>query len=292
MNDEPAAEAADEPARLDDPFPWDDVEVRVLVKKRDDPKKALVSAYVRAESVTKRLDEVCEANGWYWCDSFREVISGDPKVTHIECTITIHMGDGKVVSRSDVGEGHDQSKAEADPVKTAYSDALKRAALKFGIGRLLRNLDVGYVDINEYGRLTVESWAKVEREYNSMLAGNAPWKRRDRAQASALIEAANRPKPVNGPGLRGRGDPPRQEPAPDPAPPPADAPPQRKPMSTEDWDRFWGGLAPAGWTRESVYAEVNDPGSGDVLRALDRRELLALYERLKKTTPPRVKETA
>ena len=65
-----------------------------------------------------------------WSTSFR-VLSREPWV--VECTLTV-CG----VSRADVGYSNaPDSEDEAEPAKAAYSDALKRAAVSFGIGRWL-----------------------------------------------------------------------------------------------------------------------------------------------------------
>ena len=76
--------------------------------------------YIDARDVMDRLDEVCGSN---WSDDYKEVKG------RIVCTITI---DG--VSRSD-GAGDTEIEGE----KGGLSDAFKRAAVKWGIGRYLYN---------------------------------------------------------------------------------------------------------------------------------------------------------
>jgi hypothetical protein len=72
-----------------------------------------------------RLDACCE-----WKDRYYEVCG------NLYCEIAIKVGD-EWVSRSDCGT---ESKVEAD--KGQASDAFKRAAVKFGVGRFLYSLKI------------------------------------------------------------------------------------------------------------------------------------------------------
>jgi hypothetical protein len=95
---------------------------------------AQVAAYVDARLVFDRLDLVCGA-GWTAC--FEELPrplvppacdrDGQPLARppiHVRCRLTV-LG----VTREDVGEGEDP--------KAAFSDAIKRAAVHFGVARAL-----------------------------------------------------------------------------------------------------------------------------------------------------------
>lgn len=103
--------------KLKAPFPVDSLHWRMgnLNGKKD---KALMLVYVDARDVMDRLDEVCGLN---WQDDYKEVNG------RIVCTITI---DG--ISKSD-GAGDTSFEAE----KGGLSDAFKRCAVKWGIGRYL-----------------------------------------------------------------------------------------------------------------------------------------------------------
>jgi len=87
--------------------------------------KALALAYVDARTILDRLDELVGVENWH--DEY-EVIS--PK--QVVCKLTING-----VTKSDAGEAQD---SEKEPLKSAVSDSLKRAAVKFGIGRYLYRL--------------------------------------------------------------------------------------------------------------------------------------------------------
>ena len=85
-------------------------------------------AYITARDVQNRLDGVVGPGNW--SSSFR-VLSQEPWV--VECTLTVCGA-----SRADVGYSNaPDSENEMEPAKAAYSDALKRAAVGFGVGRWL-----------------------------------------------------------------------------------------------------------------------------------------------------------
>ena len=92
--------------------------------------KALIVAYIDARAVMDRLDEVIGVGNWN--DEY-EVIYADKGNFSVKCKLTIFG-----VSKEDVGEG--------DTTKGAFSDALKRAAVKFGIGRHLYSLKQEWID--------------------------------------------------------------------------------------------------------------------------------------------------
>ena len=85
--------------------------------------KALGLAYIDARTVMNRLDAVVGAGNW----SFDfDVVSPDGKMVKGKLTV---LG----VTKHDAGEGS----AEDEVLKSAVSDALKRCAVHFGIGRYL-----------------------------------------------------------------------------------------------------------------------------------------------------------
>ena len=119
------------------PFPPNRVHWRVG-SKSNDGKKGMVLAYLDARDVMGRLDEVCGPDGW--SDAYEETPSG-----RVLCIIKI--GD---TCKSD-GAGD----TSFEGAKGAISDAFKRAAVKWGIGRYLYEckapwieLDNGYIPRN------------------------------------------------------------------------------------------------------------------------------------------------
>lgn len=88
---------------------------------------ALALAYIDARDVQDRLDAVCGPSNWK--DEYVETAKG-----RVLCTLSIRH-DGEWISKSD-GAGDTDVEGE----KGALSDALKRAAVKWGIGRYLYGL--------------------------------------------------------------------------------------------------------------------------------------------------------
>ncbi|MDD3013358.1 MAG: Rad52/Rad22 family DNA repair protein [Candidatus Gastranaerophilales bacterium] len=84
--------------------------------------KALALPYIDARTVLDRLDEIIGSENWQ--DEY-DVVSSNQVI----CKLTIHG-----TTKSDAGEASTEDK---EPLKSAVSDALKRAAVKFGIGRYL-----------------------------------------------------------------------------------------------------------------------------------------------------------
>jgi len=90
--------------------------------------KALALAYIDARHVMNRLDDVCGPENWQ--SKFEETPKG-----RVLCSIGIRVGDDWVW-KSD-GAGNTAVEGE----KGGISDALKRAAVQWGIGRYLYALD-------------------------------------------------------------------------------------------------------------------------------------------------------
>ena len=147
---------------LFDPFPREAVSWRAqsLSKLGD---KAMALAYIDARDVMNRLDEVCGPHGWQ--DSYVETASG-----RVICTLSIADMDnqGKTVwiAKSD---GAGSTDVEGD--KGGISDAFKRAAVKWGIGRYLYDLDAPWVPCESYEasngkkvwkRWTSDPWGHVK----------------------------------------------------------------------------------------------------------------------------------
>jgi hypothetical protein len=84
--------------------------------------------YVTARTVQNRLDNVAGPEGWW--DDF---IPGEHSVL---CRLTIRLPDGSTLTKCDAG-GYAGMSDQGDDDKSGYSDAYKRAAVKFGIGRYL-----------------------------------------------------------------------------------------------------------------------------------------------------------
>ncbi|MFQ3651080.1 MAG: Rad52/Rad22 family DNA repair protein [Gemmataceae bacterium] len=98
--------------------------------------RALVVPFIDARLVQDRLDEVVGVTGWQ--DHYEPLPDGS-----VVCRLQIRVGD-EWVTKEDVG-GPSEQPDESDRRKAAFSDALKRAAVKFGIGRYLYRLKPQWV---------------------------------------------------------------------------------------------------------------------------------------------------
>jgi hypothetical protein len=114
--------------------------------------RAMAIAYIDARAVMDRLDDVVGPGEW--SDSYRVLNLVAGRMVEVECTLTV-CG----VSKADVGVGTPSFSADAGEnlLKGAYSDALKRAAVKFGIGRYLYSLPKQWVDWDEGKRQFVRT---------------------------------------------------------------------------------------------------------------------------------------
>lgn len=84
--------------------------------------------YVTARTVMNRLDSVVGPENWE--DAYT------PGDTSVECRLTITLPDGTKVTKADAG-AYAGMADQGDDDKSGYSDAFKRAAVKFGIAREL-----------------------------------------------------------------------------------------------------------------------------------------------------------
>lgn len=126
--------------QLKNPFPPEKVKYRIGATNAD-KSMAIALAYIDSRDVQKRLDEVVGISNWR---SRMERFDGG-----FVCTIDIRIN-GEWVSRSDAaGDTH------VEPVKGGASDALKRAAAQWGIGRYLYYLPNQWVRTKKSGRTVV-----------------------------------------------------------------------------------------------------------------------------------------
>lgn len=115
-------------------------------------KKGSVVAYIDARDAMNLLDEVCGQGNWK--DDY-VVIRDDQKSFLVQSTISIKIGD-EWVSKNDLG-----SDSSTDPEKGAYSDAFKRAGVKWGIGRFLYDLDIKWVNLDANGKPVDEKGNRI-----------------------------------------------------------------------------------------------------------------------------------
>lgn len=121
------------------PFPPEDIEWRIQTLTKDG-KKALVLAYITSRAVQERLDNVLGIDGWQ--DRYERW--GD---NGVYAELSLRLNDEWVTK----GDGAEDTDIEA--VKGGFSGALKRAAVKWGIGRYLYHLENTWVDMLDKGEI-------------------------------------------------------------------------------------------------------------------------------------------
>lgn len=158
--------------KLKEPFAPDRVSWRVGATSDD---KGLALAYIDARDVMERLDEVCGPGGWQ--DSYTETAKG-----RVLCTIRIRIGD-EWIAKSD---GAGNTDVEAD--KGGISDAFKRAAVKWGIGRYLYDVDSPWVKITKRGKSSFIDKDELPRLARMLAStdGQAPARQNNPSEKKAL----------------------------------------------------------------------------------------------------------
>jgi hypothetical protein len=109
--------------------------------------RALALAYVDARVIQDRLDDVLGVLGWQ--DNYKVLEDGS-----VVCRLRLRIGE-EWVTKVDVGSPSDQGDA-GDRRKAAFSDSLKRAAVKFGVGRYLYRLPSQWVDYDPHKKQFVQ----------------------------------------------------------------------------------------------------------------------------------------
>jgi len=131
------------------PYSW-----RVQSRTKD-RSKAMCTAYIDARDVMNVLDQHCE---YGWESQFKDVAG------FIFAGIGIRDDKGNTYWRWDAGqrvEDNQQDQMYEQAAKSAASDAFKRAAVQWGIGRFLYDLDIVSLPCDQYGNVVDEKGQRV-----------------------------------------------------------------------------------------------------------------------------------
>lgn len=134
------------------PFPPEAISWRVGPMTKDKT-KTIPLAYITARDVMDRLDSVFGPNGWQ-----TKMV---PVMNTVACELSVYW-DNVWITRTDTA-----GQTDIEGEKGAASDALKRAAVQFGIGRYLYNLPNVWVPVDERGKFTppvLPGWALPKRK--------------------------------------------------------------------------------------------------------------------------------
>lgn len=136
--------------------------------------KGQVLAYLDARDVMERLDAVCTPAGWA-----NRYTHADRKTI---CEIGIRTPDGEWVWKAD-GAGDSDIEAE----KGALSDSFKRAAVRWGIGRYLYDVESPWVDLDDREQIPADAKRRLAGLLGRNLPRPAPEPERDPTQSGIYV---------------------------------------------------------------------------------------------------------
>ena len=145
------------------PFAPEDLEWR-LQNTIEEKMRGLAVPYVTNRAIQNRLDEVCGPENWY--NDFKPWHSNGKKEAQL-CGIAIYFEGRGFITKWDGAEDSD-----IEAVKGGLSDSMKRAAVQWGIGRVLYDLNTVWVEIEKRGRSFVikdSERARLDNAYLSAL---------------------------------------------------------------------------------------------------------------------------
>lgn len=140
---------------LSAPFPSDAIDWRIGSTTKD-KKKGMALAYIDARTVADRLDALCGMDGWQ-CN-YTQGVNGS-----IVCNIGILVPGDRWIWKAD-GAGATDYEGE----KGALSDAFKRAAVRFGVGRYLYGMNTPWVELDDKQRIPPAEKKKLDEHHEDM----------------------------------------------------------------------------------------------------------------------------
>lgn len=151
-------------AALAKPFAAEDLEWRLQLTL-EDKMCGLAVPYVTNRAIQNRLDDVVGPANWY--NDYRPWHGTGKRESQL-CGIAIYFDDRKEwVIKWDGAEDTD-----IEPIKGGLSDSMKRAAVQWGIGRVLYNMDTIWVKVEKKGRsfaILDSERPRLDAAYLSML---------------------------------------------------------------------------------------------------------------------------
>lgn len=174
---------------LCEPFPIEEVSWRVgptneRSRKDNEPVRGQPLCYVDARTVMDRLDSVCGFDGWQ--NNYTPGVG-----TSIVCNIGVLIA-GDWIWKSD-GAGATDMEAE----KGTLSDAFKRAAVRWGVGRYLYEVKAPWLELDKRGNTSFirEADHVKLRTLHDEYARKAGWGDESGAMAYRLLLTDLKAKP-------------------------------------------------------------------------------------------------
>ena len=103
--------------------------------------KGIAVAYVTNRAIMTRLDSVVGPENWY--NEFKPWHGANKKESQL-CGIAVYYEGRGFITKWDGAEDSD-----IEPIKGGLSDSMKRAAVQWGIGRVLYNMDPVFVEVEQ-----------------------------------------------------------------------------------------------------------------------------------------------
>lgn len=151
-------------AELKLPFAPEDLEWRLQQVNTEKP-WGIAVPYVTNRAIQNRLDDVAGPDNWY--NEYKPWHSSGKKESQL-CGISIYFEETqRWVTKWDGAEDSD-----IEPVKGGLSDSMKRAAVQWGIGRILYEMDAVFVDVEQRGKTWIipkKEQPKLDNAYLEML---------------------------------------------------------------------------------------------------------------------------
>lgn len=150
-------------AALRKPFAPEDLEWRLQLIF-EEKMRGIAVPYVTNRAIQNRLDEAVGPENWY--NDYKPWHGVGKKEAQL-CGIAIYFEGRGFITKWDGAEDSD-----IEPVKGGLSDSMKRAAVQWGIGRVLYNMDTVWVNIEKRGKTHVikeSERPKLDDEYLKML---------------------------------------------------------------------------------------------------------------------------
>ena len=178
--------------KLREPFPFKEVEwkLQTTTTTADNRLRGLAVPYIDSRAIQKRLDDVVGAFNW------QNTYSSWQDKAQI-CGISVYNSErGEWVTKYDGAEN-----SAYEPIKGGLSDSMKRAAIQWGVGRYLYELDGVWCDVETKGKSHIirkDQFILLETEYNRAVAaifGAAPPPNQNEAPNSPPNNPQQRPLP-------------------------------------------------------------------------------------------------
>lgn len=170
--------------KLAQPFDVSKVKWR-LQSTNDEKTEGYAVPYLDSRTIGQRLDDV--VGQMRWKDEYKPWMNTQEGPSQL-CIIYIYDDDLKEW----IGKSDGAGISKKEPVKGGISDAFKRAAVKWGIGRYLYSMEPVWVKAKQRGKSAVidkEEMPKLQQRYITFLknlnTGNAPKQQADKAKPTS-----------------------------------------------------------------------------------------------------------